>query len=212
MHLFLIGACDLYIALSHWDPETPNGDIYLSQYCSVNGTNPLPDQNLAYHQSFSAVFTWGNFSHGLYLWHMCGGNTFKIITTSHTDWHIKIWPYGMYRKYYGTKPLQMVKCLMWEFSQWPACKFYTICVSLPYAILHYNDSMISAMVSQITSLTIVYSTVYSDADQRKHQSSASLAFVWPVNNHNRGLPVLRANWISWSDQSIWYNQRNIDIL
>ena len=42
-----------------------------------------------------------------------------------------------------------------------------------------------AIASQITSLTIVYSTVYSDADQRKHQSSASLAFVnsphkWPV--------------------------------
>ena len=34
-----------------------------------------------------------------------------------------------------------------------------------------------AMTSQITSLTIVYSTVYSDADQRKHQSPASLAFV-----------------------------------
>ena len=34
-----------------------------------------------------------------------------------------------------------------------------------------------AIASQITSLTIVYSTVYSDADQRKHQSSASLAFV-----------------------------------
>ena len=33
------------------------------------------------------------------------------------------------------------------------------------------------MASQITSLTIVYTTVYSDADQRKHQSSASLAFV-----------------------------------
>ena len=32
--------------------------------------------------------------------------------------------------------------------------------------------------SQITSLTIVYSTVYSDADQRKHESSAPLAFVW----------------------------------
>ena len=30
---------------------------------------------------------------------------------------------------------------------------------------------------QITSLTIVYSTVYSDADPRKHQSAASLAFV-----------------------------------
>ena len=33
------------------------------------------------------------------------------------------------------------------------------------------------MASQITSLTIVNSTIYSGADQRKHQSSASLAFV-----------------------------------
>ena len=48
-----------------------------------------------------------------------------------------------------------------------------------------------AIVSQITSLTIVYSTVYSGADQRKHQSSASLAFVWgihrrPVNSPHKG--------------------------
>ena len=34
-----------------------------------------------------------------------------------------------------------------------------------------------AIASQITSLTIVYSTVYSDTDQRNHQSSTSLAFV-----------------------------------
>ena len=34
-----------------------------------------------------------------------------------------------------------------------------------------------AMASLIISLTIVYSTDYSDADQRKHQSSASLNFV-----------------------------------
>ena len=38
-----------------------------------------------------------------------------------------------------------------------------------------------AVASQITSLTIVYSTVYSDADQRKHQSSASLTFVWGIH-------------------------------
>ena len=37
------------------------------------------------------------------------------------------------------------------------------------------------IASQITSLTIVYSTVYSDADERKHQSSASLAFVWGIH-------------------------------
>ena len=47
-----------------------------------------------------------------------------------------------------------------------------------------------AMASQITSLPIVYSTVYSDADQRKHQSPASLAFVWgihrgPVNSPHK---------------------------
>ena len=35
----------------------------------------------------------------------------------------------------------------------------------------------SEVASQITSLTIVYSTVYSEADQRKDQISASLAFV-----------------------------------
>ena len=34
-----------------------------------------------------------------------------------------------------------------------------------------------AMASEITSITIVYSTVYSGAAQRKHQSSAPLAFV-----------------------------------
>ena len=38
-----------------------------------------------------------------------------------------------------------------------------------------------AMASQITSLAIVYSTVYSGADQGKHPSSASLAFVLRIH-------------------------------
>ena len=42
---------------------------------------------------------------------------------------------------------------------------------------HYNDVIMSAMASQITSLMIVFSTIYSVPDQRKHQSSASLAIV-----------------------------------
>ena len=45
----------------------------------------------------------------------------------------------------------------------------------------YNDVIMGAMVPQITSLTIVYSIVYSGADQGKHQSSASLAFVWGIH-------------------------------
>ena len=39
-----------------------------------------------------------------------------------------------------------------------------------------------SMASQITSLAIVYSTVYSGADERKHQSSTSLAFVQMASN------------------------------
>ena len=60
---------------------------------------------------------------------------------------------------------------------------------------HHNDVITTTMSSQITSLTIVYSTFYSGADQRKHQSSVSLAFVrgihrGPVNfPHKR--PVTR---------------------
>ena len=80
---------------------------------------------------------------------------------------------------------------------------------------HHIDFIMSAMASQITSLTIVYSTIYSGADQRKHQSSASLAFVqgihrWPLNSLHKG-PVKRrmfpfddvimcANWL-WGVQT-----------
>ena len=54
-------------------------------------------------------------------------------------------------------------------------------------IYHYIDIIIGAMVSQITRVTIVYSTVDSGTDQRKRQSSAPLAFVrgiyqWPLNS------------------------------
>ena len=60
---------------------------------------------------------------------------------------------------------------------------------------HYSDVRIGAMASQITSPTIVYSTVYLGADQRKYQRSASLAFVrgihrWPGNSPHKG-PVTR---------------------
>ena len=60
---------------------------------------------------------------------------------------------------------------------------------------HNSDVRMSTMASQITSVSIVYATVCSGPDQRKHQSSASLAFVrgihrWPVNSPYKG-PVTR---------------------
>ena len=62
-------------------------------------------------------------------------------------------------------------------------------------ILYNNDVIMGAVMYQITSFTIVYSTIDSDADQRKHQSSASLAFVrgihrGPVNSPHKW-PVTR---------------------
>ena len=85
-----------------------------------------------------------------------------------------------------------------------------------------------AIASQITSLTIVYSTVYSDADQRKHQSSVSLAFVrgihrnsphkWPVTwkmfpfdevimkplNLIYGYPILKWDAVTWFEDRAQY--------
>ena len=85
---------------------------------------------------------------------------------------------------------------------WIRTQFFVIltrpCRSQYNAKLHYSDVIMSAMAYQITSLTIVYSTVYSDADhrrRRKHQSSEWLIFVreihrWPVNSPHKG-PVTR---------------------
>ena len=60
---------------------------------------------------------------------------------------------------------------------------------------HYDDVIMIAMASQITRLAIVYSTVHSGTDERKHQSPALQAFVrgihrWPVNSPHKG-PVVQ---------------------
>ena len=54
-------------------------------------------------------------------------------------------------------------------------------IKLTRFVLHYSDVIMGTVASQITSLMIVYSIVYSDADQRKHQSTASPAFLWEIH-------------------------------
>ena len=71
----------------------------------------------------------------------------------------------------------------------------SILVTQNHLVSHYNDVTMGAIASQITSRTIVFSTVYLDTAQRKHQSSASLAFVRgihrrPVNSPHKW-PVTR---------------------
>ena len=80
---------------------------------------------------------------------------------------------------------------------WPLKWIYRILIFVQPSRLRWlcfflhNDVIMGAMASQITSLSIVYSTVYSGAYQRKHQASTSLAFVWgihrwPVNSPLKG--------------------------
>ena len=69
-------------------------------------------------------------------------------------------------------------------------EFITVMSGIAIFNIHYSDVIIGTKASQITSLAIVYSTIYSDADQRKHQNSASLAFVrgihrGPVNSPHK---------------------------
>ena len=72
---------------------------------------------------------------------------------------------------------------------------YRIVPETIFFLRHYTDVIMGTIASQINSFTIVYSAVYSDADQRKYPSSALLAFVWgihrrPVNSPHKG-PVTR---------------------
>ena len=84
---------------------------------------------------------------------------------------------------FGTKPLSEPMLTKLSFGhlrnkiQW---NFITI---KTYLFMHYSDVIMDTMESQITSLTIVYSA----ADQRKYQSSASLAFVRGIHRW-RGIP------------------------
>ena len=70
---------------------------------------------------------------------------------------------------------------------------------------HYCDVIMGAVASQITSLTIVYPTVYSGADKKKkHQSSAWLAFVRGIYRRpvTGEFPAQRAS--SAENISIWW--------
>ena len=81
----------------------------------------------------------------------------------------------------GTSVLAMFTSMLWWL--------------LSCHVSHYSAVTMSPMAYLITSVSFVYSTVSSDADQRKHQSSSSLTFVtgihrWPVNSPHKG-PVTR---------------------
>ena len=84
----------------------------------------------------------------------------------------------------------------WIIKQNVECNISaTTVIGAVYFADHCDDVIEGALAAQITSLTIVCSTFYSGADQSKHYSSVSLAFVWgihrgPVNSTHKW-PVTR---------------------
>ena len=97
----------------------------------------------------------------------------------------------------------------WTSGLWYLLKFFVVLYTDPYTLSTgsitdwphsqfspgYFDIIMSAMAFQTTGVSIVCTTVCSGADQRKHQSSASLAFVRGINrcsvdSHHKG-PVTR---------------------
>ena len=76
----------------------------------------------------------------------------------------------------------------------------------------------SALVAQITGVSVVCKTVCSGADQRKHQSTASLAIVkgihrWPVDSPHKGPVTAEKVSIRWRHHDeIIYNKYIVDIM
>ena len=88
-----------------------------------------------------------------------------------------------FTKGYSHGTVQMTKsehcARWWNGTKYNRCQGFNLTNNDTALRWRHNN----AMASQITSLTIVYPTVYSGADQRKHQSSASLAFVQGESPH-----------------------------
>ena len=74
--------------------------------------------------------------------------------------------------------MKSIKSWVWVRTSVVLISSYMVFHSTPG---HYDDVIMTMLASQITSLTVVYSIVYSGVNQRKHQSSASLAFVREIH-------------------------------
>ena len=70
---------------------------------------------------------------------------------------------------------------------------------------HYSDVIMSAMASHITGVSMVYSTICSCADQRKHQIPASRAFVRGIH-HGRWIPRTKGS--EAKNASIWWRHHD----
>ena len=98
--------------------------------------------------------------------------------------HIRPDPKRDPKLYFDMEPIPIWLLMSLLLQLFGHCPYQNIEASLE----HNSDIIMSTSTSQITSLTIVYSAVYSGADQRRHQNFASLAFVWGIHHWSMNSP------------------------
>ena len=122
----------------------------------------------------------------------CRYNIIKLIHITGDLWGVYCEDYGEnWQRYNGTALYTICQYwspeMSWRWHNWHK--------PTTWINIYYSDVMMDAVASQITSVSIVYSTVCSGTDKKIHQSSTSLAFVKgihpsPVNSPHKG-PVTR---------------------
>ena len=115
----------------------------------------------------------------------------------------EVWTNPLFRVRSWNNGMRCMSFYILNVSEWRnhIKSFHTLPQLEKWKSCHYDDVIMGVIASQIISLTIVYSTVYSDAVQRKHQSSASLAFVCSAQMASNAENV-----------SIWWRHHDTDAI
>ena len=149
-----------------------------------DGTKPLPEPMLTYHHWDTVTFIWCQFlkrTPAINHLNLFENYLYKIAFKS---------PRGRWVTITCWESIGLETGIHWEHqtNSGPVSYWQDFCCKyLQTFKVHYTDVIMTPMASQITSLTVVYSTIYWDKDQRKHQSSALLAFVWGIHR-DRWIP------------------------
>ena len=173
MHLYDVMLCWINLSQSQSVPATENKSIKLR--CCIN---PLYYIILYYIISYHII-------------------SYHVISYYITLYHIILY-YIIISHVHEKSKVSQGNIIPFKFTLLPSHKLAELLnctLTIQVSDSHYIDVIMGAIASQITSFTIVNSTVYSDVDQRKHQSSSSLAFVRGIHrsqvNSSYKRPVTR---------------------
>ena len=174
-------------------PNSKGTWLYLPfSICSCS----IPDlswgnNDLWYLLIFIITYSAGLLSHFSKFWHR--SFFFGFITLKFPDHGIQLYKhnggifnvtrYYVLKVFFASYVCQHKLCTLLSCTILLLKKRMVPCIWILKRMLHYNVIIMGTMVSQISGISIVCSIVCLDANQRKHQSSTSLAFVWGGSIH-----------------------------